>query len=269
MKNNTQRGRRGLLKPSVLLLSSVYASCSYAGGESQIIIENGVVERAYIDPSVVNMTGRPSTSNQPNHRVYYTDGEGKMGVFYCRVLEKNDVPSSQLPTDRTDPEWVRYSAKASRILDECPVWKAEQHADHSDIRTIGAFISDGHYAGSGLNTGISIANLSVAPTPTSCKAQILSHMNFGTVMDHDPGASSPAIARIEVECNKQSGIDFTVNKGRPMVNEDGSKIIFSIWSPGDAPAGVPTEIQVRGTMLSSPSKPGSYQWYVPILFSYE
>lgn len=269
MKNNTQRGRRGLSKQTVLIIATIFATCTVAGGESQIIIEEGVVERAYVEPTVIVMDGRPTVSNLRRHSIYYTDGTGKNGLFSCPVLAENDISSMNLPKDRSDPKWVRYSAEASRILDECTGWKQEMVADFTDIKIMEVFISDGKQWGSERYSGIRIDSLSVAPTPASCDTKILSQMDFGTVMAKNPGVTGQAIARLAVECNKTSRIDFTVNDGEPLVNEDGSKIIFSIWSPADAPAGVPTEIQVRGTMLSSPTRPGSYQWYVPILFSYE
>lgn len=269
MKNYTKSGRRALCNITTAIFLSSMPILLKASGDYEVVISEEGVEKAYISAEYIRNIGVGSLDGFDKHIIWVMDNKNKQGIFRCDNYTKNIRSVFDLPDDRSDPIWIEYSLNASKILLECDGWKYIAPTDLRDIKSIRLWISDGYPDKYGRISGIFITDITVLPTPTLCVTSELPNIDFGTINTSENSTIPQGISRFVVECNKTSRIDFTVNNGESLVNDDGSRISFSVWSPSDAPAGIPTEIQIRGTMTTAPTKPGSYQWYVPILFSYE
>lgn len=271
MKNNKNCCLRAISKVIACVCLNCHLLSCYA--EDGFDYETNGSELVRVELSSALMLGRGNPAHLQgtdlnNHIFEFTDRQGKQGRMVCYTRDTNHKSVYDLPTDRSHPDWTEYVLKAAEMLNSCAWYQQSGDGDINNIYNVNISINDGWSLNAKEKSGLWIGGLSGRPTPTHCVANVKDPIQFGTV---SPSVeySHQSIGSLVVECNKQSRIEINVNQGADLVSNDGSRITFSIWAPADVPGGVPTEIQIRGTLKRSPTKPGSYQWYVPILFSYE
>lgn len=110
---------------------------------------------------------------------------------------------------------------------------------------------------------------SVPETPSFCNAEIPEPLRFGDVSSSGPHLAETSLL---VKCSQNIAFAVKVNNSREFIDpESGTHITFEEFSTGslalDCKDGC--TIPIDGEMTSAPTKPGKYQWAVPVIIEYK
>ncbi|PXA74570.1 hypothetical protein [Vibrio sp. 11986-1-5] len=105
--------------------------------------------------------------------------------------------------------------------------------------------------------------------PASCDAQVPDSMRFGIISGPGPYKSE---TNMYVKCSQKTAFDVKVNNSREFIDpESGTRITFEDFSTGslalDCKDGC--TVPIPGEMTAAPTKPGKYQWAVPVIVEYK
>ncbi|EML0119441.1 hypothetical protein V9N51_000031 [Vibrio cholerae] len=105
--------------------------------------------------------------------------------------------------------------------------------------------------------------------PTQCQSSLTDEMRFGIVSGPGPYKSE---TNMYVKCSQKTAFDVKVNNSREFIDpESGTRITFEDFSTGsfalDCTNGC--TVPLAGEMTVAPTRPGKYQWAVPVIVEYK
>ncbi|EGR0591351.1 hypothetical protein FG071_05740 [Vibrio cholerae] len=112
-------------------------------------------------------------------------------------------------------------------------------------------------------------NGEIGTPPTQCQFSLSDDMRFGIVSGPGPYKSE---TNMSVKCSQKTAFNVKVNNSREFIdNESGARITFDDFSSGRLALDCTEEcnISIAGEMTAAPTKPGKYQWSVPVIVEYK
>lgn len=273
MKYDQSHGRHRLTNltlASILLLTNISSALGYTEGV-HLEFRGDVLTRVWMEPGVLLNNATRGYNVRNHNTVLLHDSKWGESLYECSV---SNTPKFMSADDLefmtpTNPTWIRYARLAEQSLDECTTWiTIRDQADHEDLMHGSLLFTDGYSSKYGY-TGVHINTFNVDPSLNSCSTSLLQNMAFGVITGGPQEPDKSAISQLLVECPKTSLLTIKVNNGNNLTTVDGSHITFKYDGSSMASAGTPLIINIIGTLVVGPSKPGSYSWSVPIMVSYE
>ncbi|OXX24330.1 hypothetical protein B9J88_05940 [Vibrio sp. V05_P4A8T149] len=199
----------------------------------------------------------------------YDQDKNIVGFFVCSqpVSHKNTLSElTKLPRD--DPRWRQYFIEVVGSLNECNGLPAQIRSQYSPSLIQVNITDDGVTSG----PGVSVPFLPVdghGTEPTNCDADIPEFLRFGDVSN---SGSHRTETNLLLKCPQKIAFDVQVNYGQAFSDpETGTRITFEDFSTGsltlDCKDGC--TVQIVGEMTAAPTKPGKYQWAVPVIVEYK
>ncbi len=277
LNESSVKKEMGLLYILILLLS-LNSSTAGAGNNSDYTVykTSETTYKIYVDV---------------NNPVFY----GGWAMILNAYNRNSIIPaySTPPPGHASMPDAQYYECPQSKIFPH-QAFTDVNHADHETaIRTVletlnsctfayTATINSGQAEPSWntfrINVGVSSSSYfvnidlhagSIGPEPSQCSAQIPEPLDFGVVKG---GGTYVSETNMYVKCSNKTSFDIKVNNSREFIDpESGTRIAFEDFSTGslalDCKDGC--TIPIPGEMTAAPTKPGKYQWAVPVIVEYK
>ncbi|ELF6832532.1 hypothetical protein RA808_003484 [Vibrio cholerae] len=228
-----------------------------------------IVKRLNVDPWWFNTSGRPRNSiyDTSVHILRFTGPGTQPWTVGCRTSRIGPISSRELPSNPANPKRLRYMEQAAADLNNCSPWVTREGKYSAKLNNVSIDYNDGHTYGDFYSRWASPMT-PINFRPVECDAQISKQMGFGTLKSNSD-LQPTANGAITITCNRDLSVKYSVNNGSVLTTSDGSVISFKYSSVNDVEADRPKELNVTGIMTTLPTSPGAYQWYVPVLVTYD
>lgn len=230
-----------------------------------------VLDFVRVDPDFLKHHSEP-LDGSPGLNVITVDILTENGPlpFNCYGSYKpNAFPSWELP-DKTPAEQYKYYEYAAYQINSCTNYEVGWGAyNYTQVYGWRLWVRDGHGEWGLYVTGDDMNVGQPPPLPTDCTTQITEPLHFSIMAGVGPYRSE---TELYVKCEQNTPFDVTVNGSREFIDSHtGARITFEDFSTGslalDCKGGC--TFPLTGEMTEAPSKPGKYQWAVPVVIDFK